>query len=222
MFKTSLYLILAYFLFANLSADLTFETKKKSIKPDLKDSIVKTGFNFTNKGNHPVELLKVRCSCGSCATAKIGKKKRFLKEESGQINVTVYLRNHLGTFQETVWLQVKKKNSKSIIKLIVEIHLPEIFTFNPEKLHWNQYGQTTKKIVVIKPVDKIDFEIISVKSGNAAFKTSFSKSKKGDFWELVIYPIETNRKITDSIQIRTNIKTKTGTFKSKVIEVCIK
>ena len=106
-FLYKIYMIFIFFIFAiniiSAKPTITFDVISYDFGEIIEaEGIIAYDFNFTNTGNEPLQILKVKSSCG-CALPEWSK--GFIKPgQRGYVRVLFNPRNRLGKFIQTVWV----------------------------------------------------------------------------------------------------------------------
>ncbi|MEA2012667.1 MAG: DUF1573 domain-containing protein [Verrucomicrobiota bacterium] len=144
-------------------AQLNWEKKIIELNATYKDTEITAIFNFVNSGDSPVNIHKVKTSCG-CTTAKL-EKRVYRSGESGTIMATFKFGNRVGSQRKKVYVYTSDKNQR-LVTLEIKVEIPQVAELSKTFLKW-KLGKTleTKNVEVTIRKDA-DVHIIGVDSSH--------------------------------------------------------
>lgn len=151
------------------------------------DKTVTADFAFRNTTDHPVEIRKIRTSCG-CTVAESAKKS-YAPGEQGAVKAVFTIGGRKGKQEKTIIVETSEKKSSDV--LILRVNLPDTVKVNKEMLNWN----------IGDPLEAQSFEVSVVESGSAkvvnalplgtGFQADLKELEPGKKYEIVVKPLST-------------------------------
>ncbi|MEZ6242211.1 MAG: DUF1573 domain-containing protein [Phycisphaerales bacterium] len=190
-----------------------FKQTTKDVGTVFDHEEVELDFEFTNAGDHDLEIVNVRSSCG--CTAAEPEKTLYKPGESGKIHVTFNPKGKHGAQHKTVYIECNDLSGKDI-ELHVEANVIQLVEVNPSTISlgtvpkgesmtttFTVTGRTedfeAMRATVIRNLDM--FEIKSL--GTEAFEEDGEKLRRTTF-EMTLKPSKTVGRFDDELTIRTN------------------
>lgn len=182
--------LLGLSLFSALFSEAVIEWEKKEITVAVHPVQLKkeVTFKFRNTGNHPVEFLSVRPSCGCLSIYP--EKKRYLPGESGSLKAVFDLSNRTGGQKKSIEIITSDKSTRTQ-SLYLKINIPDAYLFSAKLLNWESSKENTPKTVTLTNVSPEAISIGKVASSDERFKIELKTLREGFEYRLKITP-ETN------------------------------
>jgi hypothetical protein len=173
------------------AAGLDFPQTLKEIHAPVDAKVVTAGFEFTNRTDKPVQVVKYDAAC-SCMALKIKDSKlRYAPGESGMLRADFEMGNFSGTVDKVValWLDDDPADKPSV-KLTVRVHIPVLVSLEPKTLKWELNGDGGPQTIRITMNHDSPIRVVSVNSSSAAFQHELKTIEDGKLYELIVKPVE--------------------------------
>lgn len=186
----------ACMLFAAMTAmaqavGLDFPQSLKEIHAPADAKVVTAEFEFTNRTDKPVRIVKYDAAC-SCMALKIKDSKlRYAPGESGVLRADFEMGNFSGTVDKVValWLDDDPTDQPSV-KLTVRVHIPVLVSLEPKTLKWDLNGAGEAQTIRITMNHDSPIRVTTVNSSSAAFQHELKTIEDGKLYELIVKPVE--------------------------------
>lgn len=150
-------------------AALSWENKKVELTSELGESIIRTGYCFTNTGKTTISVLAVRPSCGCVSTFLT--KFDYAPGEGGQIKITFDLgMDEFAKLQKRTIAVVTSDAPKKPTVLQLRVHVPEAVSVSPEALVWHHGEKPKAKEAVVNAGSSV----AAIKLIQTAFNDNFT------------------------------------------------
>lgn len=150
---------------------------------------VKHTYYFTNTGNGPLEILRVKPSCG-CTTA--GPHTKIVKPgETGQIPIKLSTKHGGNTVSKTVTVSTNIPGKDSTLRLTIKGSIWKPVDVTPNNASFGRVTQRTaktegaRKLTLVNNVDGA-MKPTNVRSDNPHFKAEIKPIEEGKKYELVV------------------------------------
>jgi Protein of unknown function (DUF1573) len=195
-------LFLLLFLFAGTAfGQLTWETTKQTFNSKPHDEFVTAKYKFTNTGKAPVEIEKIRTSCG-CTTAAL-QKKEYAPGESGEIETRFTFSGRTGQQHKEIMVQTSDKPSDPTI-LELNVFIQEIVKVEPQVVLWRVGDKPEPKLIHIDVAKDATVKVLSVNSNNPGLKVKLREIEPGKKYEVEVTPDTAAHEQQATIQINTD------------------
>ncbi len=194
------------FISGSLNAKLVFETTRieETLSPDTKSFDFL--FPFRNEGEHPVQIIDVKTSCG-CTVAKLDKR-LYQPGETGQITGSFSVGGRQGKHSNTVRVMTDDLG-QSEIPLGVEVTIPHWVRMKPGMLLWRVGDDLTPKIMSITPNKELGVVPVKAECDSDLFTVELIKPEKEEEpWKLQVTPVELTSEKRVLIRIHVAVKDK--------------
>ncbi len=171
------------------AAALDFPQPLKEVHAPTDAKTVTADFEFTNRGDKPVRVVKYDAAC-SCMAVKIKDAKlRYLPGESGLVRADFEVGNFSGTVDKVVaiWLDDDPADKPSV-SLTVRVHIPVLVSVEPKTLKWELHGAISPQTIRITINDPTPIRVTSVSSSSPTFSPTLKTIEEGKIYELVVTP----------------------------------
>lgn len=152
---------------------------------------VTADFEFTNRTDKPVKVVKYDAAC-SCMAVKIKDGKLgYAPGESGLIRADFEMGNFSGTVDKVValWLD-EDPPEKPSVTLTVRVHIPVLVSLEPKTLKWQLNGDAAPQAIRIKMNHSEPIRVKGVTTSSPAFRPELKTIEEGKLYELVVTPGE--------------------------------
>jgi hypothetical protein len=176
---------------ALVQAGLEFETTLTEVHAPADAKTVTADFNFTNRSDKPVTVVKVDPTC-SCIAVRIKEGKlRYAPGESGLIRADFDMGNFSGTVDKAVpiWLDDDPADKPSV-ELTVRVHIPVLVSLEPKTLKWDLGGKGEPQGIQITMNHTSPIHVTGVSASSDAFKHELKTIEKGKSYELIVTPTD--------------------------------
>lgn len=202
MSKLTLLLILACIAPAAF-AQLAWKSKEQEVTATLGQKSISAIYVFQNKGQHPVNVLDVKTSCG-CTTAKMAKK-TYAPGEKGEIEAELTIGEQMG-FQEKMITVLTDDPQLPNAVLILKAHLPIILDIQPNAVTWELGDSPSPKSIKLKADPSLPVKVLSVFCDSMDIDTALKVDKEGQEYTIVVTPSGTKIQARGNILISTDYK----------------
>ena len=172
-------------------AALDFPKTLKEIHAPADARVVTAEFEFTNRTDKPVQVVKFDAAC-SCMALKIKDSKlRYAPGESGVLRADFEMGNFSGTVDKVVALWLNDDPSdKPSVKLTVRVHIPVLVSLEPKTLKWDLNGEGAPQTIRITMNHKDPIRVMAVTSSSPTFQHELKTIEEGKVYELIVKPAE--------------------------------
>jgi len=191
------------------AAALTFEKDLLVIDAPADAGSIVADFNFENKTDQPVTIVKVDKTCSCIAVQVSDGKLVYAPGEKGQIRATFDMGNFYGVVDKTVVLYLDKDPAdKPSVTLTVEVHIPVLVLIKEKTLKWSIGAKPeTQKIDITMDYAK-PINIVANSCSSDNFKVELKTLEGGKHYELLVTPIDTKDPGLAIIRIETDCEIK--------------
>ena len=161
------------------------------------DKTVTVDFAFHNATDHPVEIRKIRTSCGCTVTDSA--KKTYGSGEKGTVKAVFTTGGRKGKQEKTILVETSEK--KSAERLTLRVNLPDTVKIDKEMLSWN----------IGDPLESQSFEVSVIEPGTAkvvagsplgtGFQADLKEIKAGEKYQVVVTPVTTDHPLRGTIRL---------------------
>lgn len=149
----------------------------------------KTAFHCTNTGAEPIDILSIQTSCGCLKAA--ANTNRIAPGESESIDVVFDFRDKTGPQRKAVAVRSSDAPAKPTV-LYLEANIPEVYTFDTERLEWPLNGKLELKVCRMVNRLKEPVRLISVSSSSEQFAVELKPVREGFEYEVLVHPVESS------------------------------
>ena len=195
-----LFTLLSLFCVVSLArAELVFEKPIQTFHAVPADGHVEARFSFKNSGPEPVEIRKVRSSCG-CTSARL-EKKLFAPGEGSELVARFSFGGRRGPQRKLITVTTRDKR-EHILDLRVWIHEP--LTISPPLVYWKVGEPAVAKQVGLIPAKGQKVGIKSVVSSNPRLSATLAPGGTGDASAVIVKPVDTTQKESAEVTVQTD------------------
>lgn len=171
------------------AAGLDFAQTLKEIHAPADVDKVTADFEFTNRSDKPVRVVKYDAACSCMAVTIRDGKLKYAPGESGLIRAVFEMGNFSGTVDKVValWLDGDPADKPSV-SLTVRVHIPVLVALEPKTLKWQLGGDASPQIIRITMNEISPIRVTGVTSSSPAFKPELKTLEEGKSYELVVTP----------------------------------
>lgn len=190
---------------ALIHAGLDFPEVLKEIHAPADAKTVAADFEFTNRSDKAVSVVKYDAAC-SCMSVKIKDGKlRYAPGESGLIRAEFDMGNFSGVVDKVVavWLDDDPAEAPSMA-LTVRVHIPVLVSIEPKTLKWNLGGEDQAQTIRIEMNHSSPIHVTGMTSSSAAFKPELKTIQEGKRYELIVTPTDINTPGLGILRIETD------------------
>ncbi len=150
---------------------------------------VTADFEFTNKSDKPVQIIKSDPGCSCVAVEISGGKFRYEPGESGLIRAKFDMTNFSGSVDKVIalWLDEDPEDKPSTV-LKLRVNIPVLVALEPKTLKWDQGGKGEPQTIDIKIKEGQTINITDVRSSSTDFTPELKTLEKGKHYQLVVTP----------------------------------
>ena len=188
------------------AAGLDFPEIRKEVNAAPNVDIVTSDFEFTNKSDKTVTVIKYDAACSCMSVSIKGSKLRYAPGESGVVRTEFNMGNFAGAVDKTatLWLDGDPEDKPSLV-LTVHVVIPELVSLEPKTVKWELNDAPTPKTVHIKINHSEPIHVLSVTSTSEAYTHALKTVEDGKSYELIVTPMDVKtpslgimRVVTDS------------------------
>lgn len=179
---------------AQAQSALRWDNKIIELQPGPTEKTARADFNFTNAGQQPVTIDRVRSSCG-CTTASLDKK-TYQPGEKGHITAVFTIGSRKGTQAKSISVNVRGENPATLLTLVT--HLGEPIKLEPSLVFWRSGEAPHAKTISVKLPSGI--RLTRVVSSDSNFATKLEPV--GENYRITITPGGTAQKATAVLNIQ--------------------
>lgn len=180
-------LICLLFLAAGFAHALEWEKTTLEVTPQAAEKTVETNFGFRNTGDHPVEILKIRTTCG-CTVAGSARK-TYGAGETGSVKVVFTVGGRKGMQEKTVLVKTSEKEAPDVLTLRVD--LPDTVKIDKQLLEWKTGDPAEPKSFEVTVNEPEKTKIKSVRAFGDVFQANLKELEAGKKYQIVITPSST-------------------------------
>jgi len=172
-------------------AGLDFPTALKEINAPADAKKVTVDFEFTNRSNKKVKVVKYDAACSCMAVGVKGGKLDYAPGESGLLRADFEMGNFSGTVDKTValWLDDDPPEKPSVT-LTVRVHIPVLVSLEPKTVKWEIGGDASPQTIRITMNHGQPIRVKGITSSSKAFRSELKTIDEGKLYELVVTPEE--------------------------------
>jgi hypothetical protein len=170
---------------------LEFKAPLQEIHAKLDEKNVTAEFEFTNKSDKEVTVIKYKAFC-DCVSLKIKEGKlRYEPGESGLIRAEFNLANQAGVVNKDVgiWLDGDPAEKPSV-HLTLRVHIPVLIEIEPKSLKWDQGGKGGPQTMTIRMKHNKPIHIKAITTASQTFKHELKTVEDGKHYELTLTPAD--------------------------------
>lgn len=170
-------------------ASLDFPTILKEIEAPADAKKVTADFEFTNRSNKTVKVVKYDAACSCMAVGVKGGKLDYAPGESGLLRADFEMGNFSGTVDKTValWLD-EDPPEKPSVTLTVRVHIPVLVSLEPKTVKWEVDGDASPQTIHITMNHSEPIRVKDISSSSKAFRFELKTIEQGKLYELVVTP----------------------------------
>ena len=172
------------------AAGLDFPEPFKELHVSASAKKVSVDFEFTNRSNKPVDIVKYDSSC-SCMSVEIRNAKlRYAPGESGLVRANFDMGNFTGSIDKVValWLD-KDAEDKPSVALKVRVFIPVLISMEPRTVKWDLNGKPDPQTIRVTMHHDKPIRVTSVQSSSDAFKCDLKTIKEGQCYDVIVTPV---------------------------------
>lgn len=190
-------------------AGLDFPATLKEIHAPANAKIVTAEFEFTNRSEKPVTVVKVDTTC-SCVAVKIKDSKLlYAPGESGLIRAEFDMGNFSGTVDKVVaiWLD-HDPDDKPSVSLTVRVHIPVLISIEPKTVKWEIGGNAEPQTIRITMNHTSPIRVIQAISSSDNFKLEVKPVEDAKIYDLIVTPADITNPGLAVLRIETDCEIK--------------
>ncbi len=186
-------------------AGLDFTATLKEIEAPSDARKVTADFEFTNRSNKTVKVVKYDAACSCMAVGIKDGKLDFAPGESGLLRADFEMGNFSGTVDKSValWLDDDPPEKPSIT-LTVRVHIPVLVALEPKTVKWDVGADATPQTIRITMNHDEPIRVKGVTSSSKAFRFDLKTIDDGKLYELVVTPEEMSTPCLAIMRIETD------------------
>ncbi len=192
---------LAFLSCAPARAELVFDAKTVSVKAGLLDEKADGVFTFTNTGDYPVTIKRVKASCGCTATSL--DKKTYQPGETGSITATLTIGHRVGRQKKSVTVRTDDPKNPNYF-LMLEVQIPEVLRLKPTVLYWRKGEKREPKSLIAEVMHDEPVRITEVTCSNPKIKMELKELDKGAKYEITAAPGPDEKTRNNTVIIQTD------------------
>lgn len=184
---------------------LSFGETHREIRAEPDARKVTADFEFDNRGEEAVRIVKYDASCACMSVGVKGGKLNYAPGEEGVIRAVFDMGNFSGSTDKVVnvWLEGDPENEPSV-RLTVEVHIPELVTLEPRSVRWEAGDAPDAKSISIVMDHDEPIRVTEVECANEQFEIELKTVEEGEKYEIVVTPKSTESQQLGVIHITTD------------------
>jgi hypothetical protein len=167
--------------------ELTWDTQQIELTSKPGDKEAAGLYRFVNTGKSTVTITSVQPGCG-CTTAELDKRV-YAPGESGTVKAVFSLGDRVGQ-QEKIIYVATDDTLVNPVSLVLRVMIPELLTYAPRLLMWNEGGELGEQTTLISNNCKQPITTITI-AKDADVVTRIEPVKAGASYQLIIRPVST-------------------------------
>lgn len=176
-----------FFLAAGFANALEWEKTTLEITPQAAEKTVEANFGFRNTGDHPVDILKIRTTCGCTVAGSAGK--TYGAGETGSVKVVFTVGGRKGMQEKTVLVKTSEKETPDV--LILRVDLPDTVRTDKQLLEWKTGDPADPKAFEVTVSEPEKTKIKSVRAFGEVFQANLKELEAGKKYQIVVTPSNT-------------------------------
>lgn len=184
---------------------LDFPKASQEINAPADVASITADFEFSNKSNQPIQIVKSDPGC-SCVAIEISNGKlRYEPGESGLIRAKFEMANFSGSVEKVIalWLDQDPEDKPSTV-LKLRVNIPVLIAVEPKTLKWDIGGNGEPQIIDIKIMEGQTIRVTDAKSSSAEFTCEVQTLLEGKHYQLKVTPENINSPGIGVIRIETD------------------
>lgn len=188
-------------------AGLVFPAIIKEVEAPADAKKVTADFEFTNRSDKAVKVVKYDAGCSCMAVGIKDSKFDYAPGESGLIRADFEVGNFSGTVDKVValWLDGDPSDKPSV-QLTVRVHIPVLVSLEPKTVKWEVGGDASPQIIRITMNNKEPIHVKSVTCSSPALQHELKTIEDGKLYELVVKPENVSNPGLAILRIETDCK----------------
>lgn len=183
---------------------IEFETTSFDFGTNYPNQDLVHTFEFTNKGNQPLEINRVNTSCG--CTAAVASSTTIPASATGALSVTMTTIS-TGQMEKSVMVETNDPDKRRLVlKLTSQVR--DLWSFSPQNNFTFRdipLNTTESKTFTLETVDGENFDILGHKVSRPEFEVEFGEVNEGAVPVTVtLHSGQRKQTISDTLEIRTN------------------
>jgi hypothetical protein len=188
------YAITMWLIIAGLThaGSLQFKESSKELHAPADAREVTADFEFTNKTNKPVKIVKSDPGC-TCVSVQISNgKMTYAPGESGLIRAKFDMLNFSGSVDKAIglWLDNDAADVPSMT-LKLKVHIPVLIAIEPKTLRWDVNAKADPQTIHITMIEGQKIRVVGVKPSTNAFVCQLKTVEEGRRYEIIVTPTDT-------------------------------
>lgn len=176
---------------------LRWDTQKIEITAKSGDKEAVGTFAFVNSGNAPITITSVQPSCG-CTTAELAKR-TYAPGETGEIKAVFTFGDRVGVQQKIINVTTDEAAGKPL-PLMLQVTIPELFTFTPRLLMWRIGDEPGEKSAIISVTETHRITALEIKAiVPAEVSARIEPIEAGTKYQLLVRPNSPAKAVTVTI-----------------------
>ena len=173
------------------AAGLDFPETFKELHVPASATKVNVDFEFTNRSDKPLSIIKFDSTCSCMAVRIQDGKLRYAPGESGLVRAEFDMGNFSGAIDKVVVLWVDKDAAdKPSIVLKVRVIIPVLVALEPKTVKWDLNGTAEPQAIRITMHHEKPIRVTSVQSSSGAFKCELKTIKEGASYDVIVTPLD--------------------------------
>ena len=161
------------------------------------DKTVTVNFAFRNTTDHPVEIVKIRTSCG-CTVAESAKK-TFAPGEKGTVKAVFTTVGRKGKQEKAIVVETSEKGTPDVLTL--RVNLPDTIKVNKEMLSWNISDPLESQAFDVSVIAPGSAKVVAASPLGADFQADLKVIKGGEKYQVIVTPVMTDRPVQGTIRL---------------------
>ncbi|MFW6457388.1 MAG: DUF1573 domain-containing protein [Planctomycetota bacterium] len=193
--------------------DVNWNRTEATFSPGPRDKKVHGQFTFTNTGDAPVTIEKIKAPCG-CTDVETDKDENEDEEyapgEKGHINFTLHFTPESGQIKKHIYVTLSDGNTTNTVKLDAVVDAPPYVRVRPQFMSWRQNedkpeDQTaTITVLADTPIHLVDMDS---KGSRDAFSVQQKTLEEGRKYEVSVRPRDMSERNNLTLTLYTDYPT---------------
>lgn len=190
---------------AVFGAHLEFANPTREIQVKSAEKKVVVDFEFVNRTQREVKVMKYDAACSCMAISISGGKLTYAPGESGVVRAIYEVGTAVGSIDKVValWLDGDAAEAPSVM-LKMKFLIPAVVKLEPKSLHWDEGGEAVTRVIRVVMNEEQPLHLVKVESTSSLFECSWKMIEDGKVYEVSVKPTHTQTRELGMIRLITD------------------